>query len=101
MFLVELVLNIIVLLFLLLFVLIYFITKYKKTIKEINMYEQNFGVVYTKEVLEDMKNIPPECYNYNPVVFVPEYNERKKEKDFEKSDFYEFLNNEEKEEIEE
>ena len=99
MFLVELVLNIIVLLFLLLFVLIYFITKYKKTIKEINMYEQNFGVVYTKEVLEDMKNIPPECYNYNPVVFVPEYNER--EKDFGKSDFYEFLNNEEKEEIEE
>ena len=54
MFLVEFLLNIIVLLFLLLFVLIYFITKYKKTIKEINMYEENFGVVYTKEVLEDM-----------------------------------------------
>ncbi len=48
-----------------------------------------------------MKNIPPECYNYNPVVFVPEYNESKKEKVSGKSDFSEFLNNEEKEEIEE
>ena len=101
MFIVELLLDIIVLFFPLLFVMIYFIYKYKTTTKKINFYEENFGVVFTKEVLEDMKGIPPECYNFNPKVFVPEYNENKKDGVIKNTDFFEILGNEENGGIEE
>ena len=97
----ELLLDIIVLFFPLLFVMIYFIYKYITTIKKINFYEESFGVVFTKDVLEDMKGIPPECYNFNPKIFVPEYNENEKEDVTQSTDFFEILGNEEKGGIEE
>lgn len=70
---IDLTLTIILLFFPTVFLMIFFIKKYKETSKKIKVYEKLFGVVFTKEVLEDMKDIPPESYNYNPTVFVPEY----------------------------
>lgn len=70
---IDLILTIILLFFPTVFLMIFFILKYKQTSDKIKIYEKLFGVVYTKEVLEDMKDIPPESYNYNPAVFVPEY----------------------------
>ena len=40
---------------------------------KIKNYELTYGVVYDKEVLKDMANIPPQNYNYNPQTFVPQY----------------------------
>ena len=48
-----------------------------------------------------MKGIPPECYNFNPKVFVPEYNENKKDDITQNTDFFEILGNEENGGIEE
>ena len=48
-----------------------------------------------------MKGIPPECYNFNPKVFVPEYNENKKDGVIKNTDFFEILGNEENGGIEE
>lgn len=70
---IDLTLTIILLFFPTVFLMIFFIKKYKETSEKIKVYEKLFGVVFTKEVLEDMKDIPPESYNYNPAVFVPEY----------------------------
>ena len=70
---IDLTLTIILLFFPTVFLMIFFIKKYKETSEKIKVYEKLFGVVFTNEVLEDMKDIPPESYNYNPAVFVPEY----------------------------
>lgn len=79
--------------------MVYFILKLKETSKKIKHYENLFGVVFTEEVLEDMKDIPPESYNYNPAVFVPEYSVT--ENNTQKEDFSQFLFSEEAEESEE
>ncbi|MBR2877289.1 MAG: hypothetical protein IKC01_09130 [Clostridia bacterium] len=55
----------------LLIVMISFIVLNRKTVKKIHEYENIYGVIYTNDVLNDMKNIPPQNYNYNPSVFVP------------------------------
>ena len=70
---IDLILSIILFFFPTVFLMIFFIIKCKETTEKIKLYEKLFGVVFTKEVLEDMKDIPPESYNYNPAVFVPEY----------------------------
>lgn len=54
-------------------VMIVFIVLNNKTVKRIREYEMTYGVVYTKDVLRDMQNIPPQNYNYNPSTFVPQY----------------------------
>ena len=79
--------------------MVYFILKLKETSKKIKYYEKLFGVVFTEEVLEDMKDIPPESYNYNPAVFVPEYIVT--ENNTQKEDFSQLLFSEEAEESEE
>lgn len=79
--------------------MVYFILKLKETSKKIKYYENLFGVVFTDEVLEDMKDIPPESYNFNPAVFVPEYIVT--ENNTQKEDFSQFLFSEEAEESEE
>ena len=56
-----------------LIVLIVFISKNSKIKEKIKNYELTYGVVYDKEVLKDMANIPPQNYNYNPQTFVPQY----------------------------
>ena len=56
-----------------LIVLIVFISKNSKLKSTIKNYELTYGVVYDKEVLKDMANIPPQNYNYNPQTFVPQY----------------------------
>lgn len=56
-----------------LIVLIVFISKNKKLKEKIRGYELTYGVVYDKDVLKDMANIPPQNYNYNPQTFVPQY----------------------------
>ncbi|MBQ5884618.1 MAG: hypothetical protein IIW72_08825 [Clostridia bacterium] len=56
-----------------LIVLIVFISKNSKLKSKIRNYELTYGVVYDKEVLKDMANIPPQNYNYNPQTFVPQY----------------------------
>jgi hypothetical protein len=56
-----------------LIVLIVFISKNSKLKSKIKNYELTYGVVYDKEVLKDMANIPPQNYNYNPQTFVPQY----------------------------
>lgn len=96
MIIIKLILNIIFLFFPLLFLLIFFIVRCKETTDKIKLYEKTFGVIFTKEVLEDMKDIPPESYNYNPAVFVPEYEKEYERK--EKADFSQFLINEVSEE---
>ena len=78
--------------------MIFFIKKCKETSKKIKVYEKLFGVVFTKEVLEDMKDIPPESYNYNPAVFVPEYDVI--EDNTNKAEFSELLSTEERDESE-
>lgn len=55
-----------------LIVLIVFISKNSKIKEKIKNYELTYGVVYDKEVLKDMANIPPQNYNYNPQTFVPQ-----------------------------
>lgn len=55
-----------------LIVLIVFISKNSKLKSKIKNYELTYGVVYDKEVLKDMANIPPQNYNYNPQTFVPQ-----------------------------
>jgi len=79
--------------------MVYFILKLKETSKKIKYYEKLFGVVFTDEVLEDMKDIPPESYNFNPAVFVPEYIVT--ENNTQKEDFSQLLFSEEAEESEE
>ena len=96
---VDLILNIIFLFFPTFILMVYFILKLKETSKKIKYYENLFGVVFTEEVLEDMKDIPPESYNYNPAVFVPEYSVT--ESNTQKEDFSQFLFSEEAEESEE
>ena len=98
MIIIDLLMNIILLFFPMLFLMIYFISKYIKTTKAINAYEKEFGVVFTKEVMEDMKNIPPESYNFNPAVFVPEY-KKENSSNTRKEDFSQFLINEERDGI--
>lgn len=56
-----------------LIVLIVFASKNKKVKQQIRNYEITYGVVYDKDVLKDMANIPPQNYNYNPQAFVPQY----------------------------
>ena len=56
-----------------LIVLIVFISKNNKLKSKIRNYELTYGVVYDKDVLKDMANIPPQNYNYNPQTFVPQY----------------------------
>lgn len=56
-----------------LIVLIVFISKNSKLKAKIKNYELTYGVVYDKDVLKDMANIPPQNYNYNPQTFVPQY----------------------------
>jgi hypothetical protein len=99
MIIVDLILSIILLFFPTFILMVYFILKIKETSKKIKYYEKLFGVVFTEEVLEDMKNIPPESYNYNPAVFVPEYNVT--ENNTQKEDFTQFLFSAETEESEE
>lgn len=99
MIIVDLILNIIFLFFPTFILMVYFILKLKETSKKIKYYENLFGVVFTEEVLEDMKDIPPESYNYNPAVFVPEYIVT--ESNTQKEDFSQFLFSEEAEESEE
>ena len=99
MIIVDLILNIIFLFFPTFILMVYFILKLKETSKKIKYYENLFGVVFTEEVLEDMKDIPPESYNYNPAVFVPEYSVT--ESNTQKEDFSQFLFSEEAEESEE
>ncbi len=79
------------------FVLAYFIYKCKKTNDKIKFYEKTFGVVFTEEVIEDMKDIPPESYNYNPSVFVPEYHSSNNDDTY-NTDFSQILIDEESEE---
>ncbi len=55
-----------------LIVLIVLISKNNKLKLKIKNYELTYGVVYDKEVLKDMANIPPQNYNYNPQTFVPQ-----------------------------
>ena len=95
---IDLILSIILLFFPTVFLMIFFIKKCKETSEKIKVYEKLFGVVYTKEVLEDMKYIPPESYNYNPAVFVPEYDVI--EDNTNKAEFSELLNTEERDESE-
>lgn len=99
MIIVDLILNIIFLFFPTFILMVYFIIKLKETSKKIKYYEKLFGVVFTEEVLEDMKDIPPESYNYNPAVFVPEYSVT--ENNTQKEDFSQFLFSEEAEESKE
>lgn len=99
MIIVDLILNIIFLFFPTFILLVYFILKLKETSKKIKYYEKLFGVVFTDEVLEDMKDIPPESYNFNPAVFVPEYIVT--ENNTQKEDFSQLLYSEEAEESEE
>lgn len=99
MIIVDLILNIIFLFFPTFILMVYFILKLKETSKKIKYYENLFGVVFTEEVLEDMKDIPPESYNFNPAVFVPEYSVT--ESNTQKEDFSQFLFSEEAEESEE
>ena len=99
MIIVDLILNIIFLFFPTFILMVYFIIKLKETSKKIKYYEKLFGVVFTEEVLEDMKDIPPESYNYNPAVFVPEYIVT--ESNTQKEDFSQLLFSEEAEESEE
>ena len=99
MIIVDLILNIIFLFFPTFILMVYFILKLKETSKKIKYYEKLFGVVFTEEVLEDMKDIPPESYNYNPAVFVPEYIVT--ESNTQKEDFSQLLFSEEAEEREE
>lgn len=54
-------------------VMIIFIVMNNKTANKIRAYELAYGVVFTKDVINDMKNIPPQNYNYNPGAFVPQY----------------------------
>jgi len=96
---VDLILNIIFLFFPTFILMVYFILKLKETSKKIKYYEKLFGVVFTDEVLEDMKDIPPESYNFNPAVFVPEYIVT--ENNTQKEDFSQLLFSEEAEESEE
>ena len=56
-----------------LIVLIVFASKNKKVKQQIRNYEITYGVVYDKDVIKDMANIPPQNYNYNPQAFVPQY----------------------------
>ncbi len=98
MIIIDLILSIILLFFPALFLLIFFIVKGRDITNKIKLYEKFFGVVFTKEILEDMKDIPPESYNYNPAVFVPEYKENSS--DTRKAEFSEILINEEAEESE-
>ena len=95
---IDLTLTIILLFFPTVFLMIFFIKKCKETSEKIKVYEKLFGVVYTKEVLEDMKDIPPESYNYNPAVFVPEYDVI--EDNTNKAEFSELLSTEERDESE-
>ena len=95
---IDLILSIILLFFPTVFLMIFFIKKCKETSEKIKVYEKLFGVVYTKEVLEDMKDIPPESYNYNPAVFVPEYDVI--EDNTNKAEFSELLSTEERDESE-
>ena len=99
MIIVDLILNIIFLFFPTFILMVYFILKLKETSKKIKYYEKLFGVVFTEEVLEDMKDILPESYNYNPAVFVPEYIVT--ENNTQKEDFSQLLFSEEAEESEE
>ena len=99
MIIVDLILNIIFLFFPTFILMVYFILKLKETSKKIKYYEKLFGVVFTEEVLEDMKDIPPESYNYNPAVFVPEYIVT--ENNTQKEDFSQLLFSEEAKESEE
>lgn len=99
MIIVDLILNIIFLFFPTFILMVYFILKLKETSKKIKYYEKLFGVVFTDEVLEDMKDIPPESYNFNPAVFVPEYIVT--ENNTQKEDFSQLLFSEEAEESEE
>jgi hypothetical protein len=78
--------------------MIFFIIKGKEITEKIKIYEKLFGVVFTKEVLDDMKDIPPESYNFNPAVFVPEYDISNNSTY--KTDFSELLVTEETEESE-
>lgn len=95
---IDLILSIILLFFPTVFAMIFFIKKCKETTDKIKLYEKYFGVVFTKEVLEDMKDIPPESYNYNPSVFVPEY--YVSNENISKADFAQFLIGEDSEESE-
>ncbi len=99
MIIIDLILNIIFLFFPTFILMVYFILKLKETSKKIKYYEKLFGVVFTEEVLEDMKDIPPESYNYNPAVFVPEYIVT--ENNTQKEDFSQLLFSEEAKESEE
>ncbi len=66
------------------FIMLLFIYLHNKIKNKITVYEALYGVLFTKQVMEDMKGIPPEDYNYNPQSFVPEIhgvkNEINKEK---------------------
>ena len=95
---IDIILNIILLFFPTLFIMIFFIIKNKEATEKIKLYEKNFGIVFTKEVLEDMKDIPPESYNYNPSVFVPEYERESENKNT--IEFAQLLIEEESEESE-
>ena len=98
MIIVDLILSIILLFFPTVFLMIFFIIKGKEITEKIKIYEKLFGVVFTKEVLDDMKDIPPESYNFNPAVFVPEYDISNNSTY--KTDFSELLVTEETEESE-
>lgn len=53
-------------------VLLIVLNSQKKKLKEkINVFEAVYGEVYTKEIMNDMKNIPPSNYNFNPQTFAP------------------------------
>lgn len=95
---IDLILSIILLFFPTVFLMIFFIIKGKEITEKIKIYEKLFGVVFTKEVLDDMKDIPPESYNFNPAVFVPEYDISNNSTY--KTDFSELLVTEETEESE-
>lgn len=56
-----------------LIILIVYISKNSKLKAKIKNYELTYGVIYDKDVLKDMANIPPQNYNYNPQTFVPQY----------------------------
>ena len=58
-----------------LILMIVFIVINNKTVNKIKAYELAYGVTFTKEVINDMKDIPPQNYNYNPGVFVPQYSD--------------------------
>ena len=53
-------------------ILLIVLNSQKKKLKEkINVFEAVYGEVYTKEIMNDMKDIPPSNYNFNPQTFAP------------------------------